>query len=79
LAQFCWGLFIVTTEQGKTTEISYSDARFLVTFSGVSYCGNVILCLPMIHIEKRKNIKTPVNLINTWGGGGALGYAPTDK
>jgi hypothetical protein len=33
LANFCWGLLIVTEEKGKTTEISYSDARSLVTFS----------------------------------------------
>jgi hypothetical protein len=31
LAHFCWGLLIVTKE--KVTEISYSDARSLVTFS----------------------------------------------
>jgi hypothetical protein len=30
----------VTEEKGKATEISYSDALSLVTFSGVSYCGN---------------------------------------
>jgi hypothetical protein len=30
----------VTAEKGKATEISYSDARSLVTFSGVSYCDN---------------------------------------
>jgi hypothetical protein len=37
LAHFCWGLLIVTEEKGKATEISYSDARSLVTFS---YCDN---------------------------------------
>jgi hypothetical protein len=30
----------VTEEKGKATEISYSDARSLVTFSRVSYCDN---------------------------------------
>jgi hypothetical protein len=39
-ANFCWGLLIVTAENGKAIEISYSDARSLATFSGVSYCGN---------------------------------------
>jgi uncharacterized cupin superfamily protein len=29
---FCWGLLIVTTEKGKAIEISYSDARSLITF-----------------------------------------------
>jgi hypothetical protein len=38
LAHFCWGLLIVTAEKGKAIEISYSDTRSLVTFSGVSYC-----------------------------------------
>jgi hypothetical protein len=33
LAHFCWGLHIVTAEKGKAAEISYSDARSLVTFS----------------------------------------------
>jgi hypothetical protein len=32
LAHFCWGLLIVTEEKVKATEISYSDARSLVTF-----------------------------------------------
>jgi hypothetical protein len=27
LAYFCWGLLIVTAEEGKTIEISYSDDR----------------------------------------------------
>jgi hypothetical protein len=41
LAHFCWGLLIVTTEKGKATEISYSDARSLVTFfSGDPYSDN---------------------------------------
>jgi hypothetical protein len=30
----------VTAEKGKAAEISYSYARSLVTFSGVSYCDN---------------------------------------
>jgi hypothetical protein len=33
LANFCWGLHFVTEEKGKAAEISYSDARSLVTFS----------------------------------------------
>jgi hypothetical protein len=33
LAHFCLGLPMVTEEKGKATEISYSDARSLVTFS----------------------------------------------
>jgi hypothetical protein len=33
LVHFCWGLHIVTEEKGKAIEISYSDARSLVTFS----------------------------------------------
>jgi hypothetical protein len=33
LAHFCWGLHIVTAEKGKAAEISYSDARSLITFS----------------------------------------------
>jgi hypothetical protein len=41
LAHFCWGLFIVTAEKRKAIEVSYSDARSLVTsFSGVSYYDN---------------------------------------
>jgi hypothetical protein len=35
-----WGLLIVTAEKAKAIEISYSDARSLVAFSGVSYCDN---------------------------------------
>jgi hypothetical protein len=35
LAHFSWSLLIVTTEKGKAIEISYLDARSLVTFSGV--------------------------------------------
>jgi hypothetical protein len=33
-----WGLLIGTAEKGQATEISYSNARSLVIFSGVSYC-----------------------------------------
>jgi hypothetical protein len=40
LAHFCWSLPIVKAEKRKAIEISYSDARWLVTFSGVSYCDN---------------------------------------
>jgi hypothetical protein len=32
LANFCWGLLIVKAEKGNATEISYSDARPLITF-----------------------------------------------
>jgi hypothetical protein len=32
LAHFCWGLLIVTAEKVKATEMSYLDARSLVTF-----------------------------------------------
>jgi hypothetical protein len=32
LAHFCWGLLIVTAEKGKATEMSYLNARSLVTF-----------------------------------------------
>jgi hypothetical protein len=35
-----WGLLIVTAEKGIALEMSYSDARLLVTFLwGFSYCG----------------------------------------
>jgi hypothetical protein len=37
---FCWGLLILTTEKGNAIGISYSDARSLATFSGVSYCDS---------------------------------------
>jgi hypothetical protein len=40
LAHFCWGVLVGTAEKGKATEMSYSDARSLVIFSGVSYCDN---------------------------------------
>jgi hypothetical protein len=40
LVHFCWGLLIVTAEKGKATEISYSDACSLATFSGISNCDN---------------------------------------
>jgi hypothetical protein len=32
LVYFCWGLLIVAAEKGKTTEISHSEARSLVTY-----------------------------------------------
>jgi hypothetical protein len=47
VAHFCWGLLIVTAEKGKVTEMSYSDARSLVTFLGfhIVAAGNGLLCL----------------------------------
>jgi hypothetical protein len=65
LAHLCLGLLIVMTEKGKTIQISHSDTRLLVTFSGVWYLttGNTFSCLTMI--QKRKNTKTRGNLINT--------------
>jgi hypothetical protein len=32
LTHFSWGLLILTAEKGKATEMSYLDARSLVTF-----------------------------------------------
>jgi hypothetical protein len=40
LTQFFWGLLIFTAKKGLTIEISYAEARSLVTFSGVLYCDN---------------------------------------
>jgi hypothetical protein len=69
LAHFCWGLLIVTTEKGKAIKVSHSDARSLVSYLFLGFhivtTGNVFLCLTMI--QKRKNIKTLGNLINTHG------------
>jgi hypothetical protein len=67
LAHFCWGLLIVTEKKGQATEISYSDARSLVIFPRfhIVTTGNVFLCLTMI--QRKKNIKTLGNLINTQG------------
>jgi hypothetical protein len=64
IGSFCWGLLIVTTENGKAIEISYSLVPFFVGFH-IMTTGNVFLCLTMI--QKRKNIKTLDNLINTRG------------
>jgi hypothetical protein len=63
---FLWGLLIVTTGKGITTEMSYSDACKLVTFFleiHIVTTGNVFLFLPMI--QTRKNIKSLGNLIYT--------------
>jgi hypothetical protein len=68
LAHFCWCLLIVTEEKGKATEISYSDARSLVTFSRGFILWQQGMCFFMLTmIQKRKNTKTLGNLINTWG------------
>jgi hypothetical protein len=52
MAPFCWGLHIVKAEKGKATEISYSDARLLDTFTGVLYCDNAFLC-KLVNIENK--------------------------
>jgi hypothetical protein len=55
--------FIVTTEKWIAIEISHSDARSLVTFSGVPYCDNREPVLFLTLIQNRKNIKTLCSLI----------------
>jgi hypothetical protein len=67
LAHFCWGLLIVTAGKGKAIEISYSDARWLVTFflGLILWQQGTFFCLTII--QKRKNIKTLGNLINNRG------------
>jgi hypothetical protein len=62
---FVWGLLIVTAEKGIATEYHIFMLVHWLFFSGVSYCGNRVLFFTMI--QRRKNIKTLGNLIDTQG------------
>jgi hypothetical protein len=64
----------VTAEKRKAIEISYPDARSLVTFlggrrgaGGAVYCDNRKRVFMFDYDTKEKNIKSLGNLINTRG------------
>jgi hypothetical protein len=67
LVHFVWGLHIVTTEKGIAIEISYSDARSLVTFFWGFILWHQGTCFYFWLWYKRKNIKTLGNQIYTRG------------
>jgi hypothetical protein len=57
----------VAVEKEKLTEMSYSEARSLDTFSGVSYYDNSECVFMFDYDTKEKKIKTLGNLIYTRG------------
>jgi hypothetical protein len=65
LANFCWGLLIGTAWKVKATEISYLNARSLVTFLRGFILWQLGTCFNVWLWQKRKDIITLGNLINT--------------
>jgi hypothetical protein len=59
-ANFCWGLLIATEEKGKATEISYSDARSLVSFSRdfILWQQGTSFYVWLWHKREKKNLET---------------------